>query len=138
METKSPINEATVKVLIVDADEVARYTYRRYLEVASPRYEVHEAKNRLTGVSLAQTIRPDCILLDLCFPNDYGFEILQDLLTYHVASNDQPTARVIVLSALTQKSVQDGALSMGACKYVVKDHTTPLLLDQTIQDAMTS
>src|SRR3712207_9534904 len=118
-------NEAPLKVLIVDDDEVARYTYRRYLQLASPCYDVYEAKDHLTGINLAQTIQPDCILLDLCFPNDYGFEILQDLIANHVASDDQPKARVIVLSVLKETSLRQGALSLGACKYLVKDHTTP-------------
>ena len=130
------INEAPLKILIVDDDEVARYMYRRYLMLASRRYEIYEATDRATGINLSQTLNPDCILLDLCFPDDYGFEILQDLLASHVASNDQPKARVIVLSALRQKLLQEGALSMGACKYLVKDHTTPEILHQAIQDAM--
>lgn len=123
--------DVPIKILILDDSETDRYTYRRCLELASPRYEVHEANNRLTGLTLAKTVKPDCVLLDLCFPNDYGLEILQDLI-----SDDQPGRRVIVLSILSEKVLQDGALSMGACKYLIKNHTTGRLLDQAIQNVI--
>ena len=124
------MNDHAIKVLIVDDSEVDRYMYRRYLELASPRYQVHEAANRHSGVHLAKTVNPDCVLLDLRFPNDYGIEILQDLV-----SDDQPR-RVIVLSVLSNEVLQEGALSIGARKYLVKSQTTAPLLHQAIQEVI--
>lgn len=100
------INTNPITVLIVDDSEVDRYTYRHYLELASPRYQVHEAANRLEGICLPKTVNPDCILLDLAFPNDFGIEILEEL----VASPDQLKLPVIILSALSFKSLEEGAL----------------------------
>jgi DNA-binding NarL/FixJ family response regulator len=123
-----------IKVLIIDDSEVDRYTYRRYLQLASPRYQVYEAEDRLEGVNLARTIDPDCVILDLHFPLDSGLEILQEL----VGTDDQRRRQVIILSGSSDASLQSSSISSGACKYLVKTDTTAHVLDQAIQEAMIS
>ncbi len=122
----------SIKVLIIDDSEVDRYTYRRYLELASPRYEVYEADDRLEGVNLARTIDPDCVILDLLFPLGSGLETLDDL----VGAGDQRRRQVIVLSGSPDASLQSDSLRIGACRYLVKAHTTAKILDQAIQEAI--
>lgn len=109
-----------------------RYTYRRYLELASPRYEVYEADDRLEGVNLARTIDPDCVILDLLFPLGSGLDILCEL----VGADDQRRRQVIVLSGSLDASLQSSSITIGACRYLVKTNTTAQILDQAIQDAI--
>ena len=122
----------SIKVLIIDDSEVDRYTYRRYLELASPRYEVYEADDRLEGVNLVRTIDPDCVILDLLFPLGSGLEILYEL----AGPEDQRRRQVIVLSGSPDASVQSSSIAIGACRYLVETHTTAPILDQAIQDAI--
>jgi DNA-binding NarL/FixJ family response regulator len=128
------VTSDSIKVLIIDDSEVDRYTYRRYLQLASPRYQVYEAEDRLEGVNLARTIDPDCVILDLHFPLDSGLEILHEL----VGTDDKRRRQVIVLSGSSDPSLQSSSISIGACKYLVKTNTTAHVLDQAIQEAMTS
>ena len=69
-----------VKVLMIDDNEVDRYTYWRYLEQAWDQYEMHEAQDGQRGLTIADDINPDCVVLDLVFPGEYGLEILQNLV----------------------------------------------------------
>jgi two-component system phosphate regulon response regulator PhoB len=69
---------------------------------------------------LAETDRPDLVLLDLIMPKVSGFEVLrrmkQDPATAHI--------RVLVLSNLGQKGDVEQAAQAGATAYLVKAKVT--------------
>jgi signal transduction histidine kinase/ActR/RegA family two-component response regulator len=65
------------RVLIIDDNEIERYTLRQFLP--SSRYEVLEAGGGYDGLRLARQSRPDIIFLDLMMPDIHGFEVLKML-----------------------------------------------------------
>lgn len=125
-------DEKRTKVLIIDDNEVDRYTYRRYLEQASSEYEVHEAEDGRTGLMLAETVDPDCVLLDLRLHNQSGYEVLREL----VGDDAPPKRPVIMLTVLAWDALQQGARSLGATGYLVKGRTDAAALDKAIRQAI--
>jgi signal transduction histidine kinase/CheY-like chemotaxis protein len=88
------------RVLIVDDDEMARYTLRRLLDGVAT---VSEAPDGLTGLHAAAVEHPDAIMLDLRMPGLSGFEVLERLGA-DAATRDIPV--VVVTSALLHDSDQ--------------------------------
>jgi len=75
------------KVLIIDDEEVARYTFKKLL--AGTRYTVIEAADGEEGLRQAREEGPQAIFLDLIMPEMDGFEVL-DQLKSDPATRDIP------------------------------------------------
>jgi signal transduction histidine kinase/CheY-like chemotaxis protein len=89
---------ASLRVLVIDDDETARYTVSTF--ATRPGTEIFEAENGLIGIGRAQTERPDVILLDLMMPGIGGHEVLQRL------KSDPATASIPVI-IVTSRFVND-------------------------------
>lgn len=128
---------SSTKVLIIDDSETDRYIYRRYLEQTSSEYEVHEAQDRATGLALAESLDPDCVLLDLRLDDPSGHEESGYVVLRDLVGDDPPPKRpVIMLSVLSWEALQVGARSLGASDYLVKGKTTAATLDEAIRKAL--
>lgn len=125
-------DDSPTRVVIIDDNEVDRYTYRRYLEQASSDYEVYEAEDGEAGLRLVERVHPHCVLLDLRLSAQSGYEVLREL----VNEDGSPKTPVIMLSVLTWQALQSGAASLGAYGYLVKGRTDGLILDKAIRDAI--
>ena len=126
------MTDRKVKVLIIDDSEVDRYTYSRYLLQASPDYEVHEAEDGDTGLALAETLDPDCVLLDLRLKERSGYEVLREL----VGEGAPPRRAVVMVTVLTWDALQKGARSLGAAGFLIKGRTDPAGLDKAVRQAI--
>jgi len=132
------MSEATpTKILIIDDSETDRYTYRYYLEQASSEYRVFEAEDGPTGLEMAASIDPDCVLLDLRLTDrsgnqQSGYELLPEL----IGEEGHRKRPVIMLSVLRWDALRHGARSLGASNYLVKGLTTPVALDRAIREAL--
>ena len=65
------------KVLVIDDDERARYVLRKHLEGGA--YQLYEAATGDEGVRIAQTQRPQVILLDFLLREMNAFDVLDEL-----------------------------------------------------------
>jgi len=79
-------------------------------------YHVLEAENGEKGWKLAQSVKPDLILLDLMLPKLHGFEVLKNIRNHH----ETQKILVIVLSALDEPAHKEKGLALGANGYLVK------------------
>ncbi len=68
---------AKARVLIVDDEAISRAVSRELLEMAG--YEVVEARDGREGLTKAETLHPDVILLDVLMPGLDGYEVCQTL-----------------------------------------------------------
>lgn len=73
-----------------------------------------EAANGAEAVELYERLRPDIVTLDMVMPIHDGLYALRGIR----ALNQQ--ARVLVISAISQKAVLKEALSLGASDFIVK------------------
>jgi two-component system KDP operon response regulator KdpE len=111
------INQGTI--LVID-DELQ---IRRLLEItlSANGYRVAEASSGKEGISLAASVNPDLIILDLGLPDADGIEILKQLREWM----EKP---VIILSVRNAEEDIVNALDKGANDYLTKPFRTGELL----------
>ena len=73
--SSAPKPESTPRILIVDDDVSVTDTFSRMLRLEG--YEVWAALSADEGLSLAQTHRPDAVILDLRMPLTSGLQFLR-------------------------------------------------------------
>ena len=86
-----------ISVLIVDDHPVVRQGLRALLDVQDDIVVAGEAGDGATAVSLAMSLRPDIVLLDLKLPGTDGIALLEPLRASGL--------RVLVLTSATDPSV---------------------------------
>lgn len=102
-----------VRVLIVDDLPFMRKVIREVLSEAG--FEVAaEAENGREGLILYAEKKPDVVLLDIAMPVMDGITALRRLLRY------DPSARVIMCSALGEQELIVRAIQLGARDFIVK------------------
>jgi len=110
----APVN-GTPTVLIVDDHRYVRDMVRALFEGQA--YRVIEAGDGAEGLALAQSQRPDCVLLDVRMPGVSGFDVLDRL------SEDPRTREIPVIMLTAAEETLEGmerALSGGAVDYLAK------------------
>jgi two-component system chemotaxis response regulator CheY len=75
---------------------------------------VGEAANGLEAVERYREVRPDVTTLDITMPEKDGLDALLEILAY------DPSARIVMCSALGQESKVLEAIKSGAKDFVVK------------------
>jgi DNA-binding NarL/FixJ family response regulator len=102
-----------ISVLIVDDHPVVREGLRALLEAQDDMTVAGEAGDGPAAVSLAASLRPDIVLLDLKLPGPDGIAVLPQL---RVAG-----PRVLVLTSATEPAAASRAVRAGATGVVYKD-----------------
>lgn len=102
------------KVLIVDDEPVLRNVATTYFQQSG--YEAKGAPDAETGLELAESWRPDVILLDIIMPGINGLELLHTLKTDPLTKN----IPVFIFSNLDSEDEIAQALDMGATGYLTK------------------
>ena len=101
-----------MKILLVDDETLARDRLRRLL-VDKPEHEVvGEAANGMEALNIAQTTKPDLVLLDIRMPGMDGLETAR-----HFLELDEPPA-VIFCTAYEEHAIQ--AFDLEAVGYLLK------------------
>jgi DNA-binding NarL/FixJ family response regulator len=109
------VGEATIRVLLVDDHQVVRRGLRTFLEIQPDIAVVGEAADGAEGVDLAESLRPDVVLMDVKMPGTDGIEALRLL-----KERGNP-AKVLVVTSFTEHRTVVPALRAGAAGYVYKD-----------------
>jgi CheY-like chemotaxis protein len=107
-------------VLVVDDSDTARTLCR--IALRKNGYSVLEAKEGREALDLFRMRNPDVVLLDIEMPGMNGLGALDEMRKIN------PTAPVIMLTSMAQKSVVEHATRAGAVEFVVKPiQVEPLL-----------
>jgi DNA-binding NarL/FixJ family response regulator len=128
----SILEHRTASVLLIDANKADRTFYAVGLKRCSPDYLILEAGDGQTGRQIYGCVRVDCVVLELVFPDQSGFGLLQHIDL--VAS--RPNVAVLVLTLVEHPRVHALAKQFGALAFLEKAHTSPEDLDRAIQLAM--
>ena len=103
-------------ILVVDDNADIRSLIVFLLELEG--YQILQAPDGERAIELLQTCHVDLVLLDVMMPGIDGFEVLKKIRCGECADNtDTP---VVMLTARTQSSDVNQAVSLGANAYIKK------------------
>ncbi|MDO0938113.1 response regulator transcription factor [Streptomyces sp. DG2A-72] len=119
------MNDAAIRVLIADDQELVRMGFRLILG-AQPGIEVvGEAADGAACVELARRLRPDVCLVDIRMPKLDGLDVTRALAGPGVHA----PMRVVVITTFDQDDYVHTALRNGACGFLLKDAPPGLLIE---------
>ena len=101
------------RILVVDDAAFMRKMVKDALAAAGHEV-VGEAGNGVEAVARYQELKPDLMTLDITMPEKDGLAALADIM------GSDPSARVVMCSALGQESKVLEAIKLGAKDFVVK------------------
>lgn len=107
------------KILIIEDDHSLR-SFMRVL-LSAQNYQVEEANDGKQGITLALSIQPDIIILDLGLPDIDGLSIIEQI-------REHVTSSIIVVSARDKENDKITALDNGADDYLTKPFNAQELL----------
>ena len=101
------------KVLVVDDASFVRMMIRQVL-IRLGHTDILEAKNGFEAIELYKANTPTLTILDITMPELDGLSALMEILSF------DPTAKVIMCSAVAQDNVVRKALALGAIDFIAK------------------
>jgi two-component system response regulator NreC len=104
-----------MKILLADDHNVLRKGLRRILEEQSDLEVVGEASDGRQAVSLAQSLKPDVVVMDIAMPLMNGLEATRQILQKGSGPN------VLILSMYSDENYVVQVLPAGARGYLLKD-----------------
>lgn len=109
------------RILLVDDSLVIRLILTRILKPAG--YKIlGEAGDGQEALAKYKELQPDLVIMDLTMPLMMGIEAVQAIRDY------DPEARIVMCSALGQKSLILEAMEAGALDYITKPFTPQKVL----------
>jgi DNA-binding response OmpR family regulator len=102
------------KILIIDDDKDVQHVLQTRLK--SLGYLVALADDAIAAISVARSVKPDLIVLDIGLPGGDGFVVMERLNSLHELARTP----IIVVSAQDAAATKDRALKAGAVAYFQK------------------
>jgi DNA-binding NarL/FixJ family response regulator len=101
-------------ILIVEDHQGVRQSLREWLELSFPQYQLVEAASGEEAVSMAQSMSPSLVIMDIGLPGINGIEAAQGIKAM------LPDTRVVMLTIYDDEAHRADAAAAGASAYVPK------------------
>ena len=115
-------SDELLSVLIADDEAVVRETISIYVNSAPDMQVVGTAADGRAAMQMAETLRPDIILMDIQMPRVDGVEAVAEVLRL------LPRTHVVMITTFTSREAVVPALRAGALGYVLKSDPPERLL----------
>jgi DNA-binding NarL/FixJ family response regulator len=109
-----PVSAETIRIILVDDHAIVREGLRLLLRPAPDVAVIGEADSGVSGLTLAQQLNPDLVVLDLDMPGGDGLSALRAL------SQTLPNVRVLILTMYAEQDRLLALLEAGARGYLTK------------------
>ena len=113
------MSDKKIKVLLVEDDAMIVEMYKTRME--SEGWEVFTTDLGSEAIKIAQSKKPDIVLLDIILPEVDGFAIIKDLKS----ESSTKKIPVLMLTNLGQESDQNKGKEIGVDGYFIKSQHTP-------------
>jgi signal transduction histidine kinase len=120
----------SLRLLLIDDDDVDRMTIRRALNGAGVDCNVVEASTATSGIERARADSFDCVLLDYRLPEMSGTDVLREL------RREGTAAPVIVLTGHGDEALAVELMKAGASDYLSKGTLTAAALAQSVRQVV--
>ncbi len=101
------------RIIIIDDSIVMRRHLKSIFSKAGYTI-VGEAQNAQDGIKLYKDLKPDLVTMDITMPGMNGIEAVKKIMAF------DPGAKIVMVSAMSQKNFVFSALEAGARNFVVK------------------
>lgn len=108
---------APIRVLVVDDQSLLRHSLALIIDGAGDLATAGQASTGTEAVTLARTLRPDVVLMDIRMPGGDGIEATRRI----TRDPELDRCRVLVLSMFELDEYVFGALAAGASGFLLKD-----------------
>lgn len=107
------------KIAIVEDDQAISQMYRFKFEAEG--FTVETAENGKLGLELAESMKPDIMLIDLMMPEMTGDEMLEKLR----ATDWGAKVKVIILTNVGEQEIPEKIKQLGVVGVILKANMTP-------------
>lgn len=118
------------KIAIIEDDQAISQMYRIKFEAEG--YQVETAENGKLGLKLAESMKPDIILLDLMMPEMNGDEMLTKLR----ATSWGKHTKVIILTNMGEQEAPESLKTMEVRRFIVKAEMTPRQVAEMVKQEL--
>ncbi len=132
MEAAAATSRNAIRVLIADDHRLFAEALEAILQTDSRIEVAGQARDGQEAVSLAASLHPDVILMDISMPVMDGFEATA------LIREQQQDACVLMLTGSNSRADVDRARAVGAAGYVTKDRIAAELVDAIVEIASRS
>ncbi|ALF55041.1 histidine kinase [Nostoc piscinale CENA21] len=122
--------EETLRILVVDDDEVDRMAVRRALMQAGVKMELSEADNGHEALLALASITFDCVFLDYRLPDQDGLTLIRRVQASEIK------VPLVVLTAQGDEQIAVELMKAGATDYLAKSRVSSETLAQILRNAM--
>lgn len=120
------------KIAIIEDDQAISQMYRFKFEAEG--YSVETAENGRLGLELAESMKPDIILLDLMMPEMAGDEMLTKLRQTDWGKK----VKVIVLTNMGEQEIPPALKELGVVGVILKADMTPRQVADVVKKNLAS